>query len=1796
MGKSRSRVMGWLVVLVVCLWGGGGFGATLTHNSLNTNSTYWSGNGGWGVTGGKYGQFTCTTCHNKTTTNIKRVNQSMATFIGVSTTTPKSIVFNNVTGFGNDAGGHLTSQRICEVCHTQTKYHRYNTTGQTELNHQQANNTDCLLCHPHNTAFAPSCGTCHGYPPASATPGPGGLASPATGALPATKSGAHTAHNALSMKCETCHNAYNGAQHNTPTYKKIELGFAINNTNWTTFGTTPVTTGTYNGQLNANLTNGYTWNTNSVGTTINQSAGTSTCSLYCHGSTLTGGSASTADWSVTDGTQKACGACHGTTAASAPTAGSHTRHAGNNAGGLSLTCDKCHGSITSNAHVNGSVGWDLTALSGTASRGYTPSGGSLAVSGGTGNLAPSVAYGTCSNIYCHSNVQSPNGTGGATSYKTPTWGSGPLPSDCTGCHYGLATAFTPMSSGTHRKHIAIYSYQCSDCHNGAGSGTAKHADGNIDVSFNTTWGASAAYSQAVNTPGNGFGTCSNVSCHISTTPTWGSTLPTDCTGCHGNETTSSTALSGAHTNHLNKSTTGGGFKCKDCHAATITNTDNRTLANRTVHANGYINYTGANAGHSTVATGSHVSCATFYCHSNGKGTYLTPPTWTSGSVLSCNGCHGTTTAQGFPDYVSGGAGAYTANSHQKHNPAATDCYKCHRTTASATAGQLVSGSNDHLDRTVNARLSNFNGTFSTYSGAYSTSAKTCSATYCHGGANTTPAWGNVGSTNCTSCHSANSSLPGAHGIHYASTAVSTGSYYNYSGNQSTTTTYRFTCGSCHSGAKGAVHAGGAANANGAAQVFFAFTSATMKGSYSYGTLAGNDKGFNYSAGGTGCNTTYCHSNGQGGNGLTSVAWSTTASTGTCVQCHDTKQTGATATGLSGKHDKHMNPTNNGIIGLNNGFSCIDCHGKTVRNNTTIADKTKHVNKFVDFSSVRGGGSAKYAAGTKQCSNIYCHSNGNPGALVYVNPQAWNSTQTLSCNGCHGTSGFGAPDYANGGAGTATANSHPAHVTKLNITNTTGCATCHVKTADLATANKFKDYTAASYHLNGSPNVIFNALGGKTGTWSGSTCSATYCHGTAASPAWGSASLACNACHSANNVLPGAHGIHYASTTVAASYLTYSGNVSSTSAYRFSCGSCHSAAKGAIHANGPANANGVAQVFFAFTSATMKGSYSYGTLAGSDNGFNYSAGGTGCNTTYCHSNGQGGNGLTSVAWSTTASTGTCVQCHDTKQTGTTATGLSGKHDKHMNSTNNGMIGLNNGFNCVDCHAKTVSNNTTIADKTKHVNKFVDFSSVRGGGSAKYAVGTKQCSNVYCHSNGNPGALVYVNPQAWNSTQTLSCNGCHGTSGFGAPDYANGGAGTATANSHPTHVNYLGITTTTGCAYCHAKTVDAVTASKFKDYTAASYHLNKTPNVIAGKGVSFAWAQSTGTCSNISCHNAGSNNVAVQWGSILKCDGCHPTLSGAHNRHMGQIALSSIPGFDNFTANRSTGAGSGPTTPYGFGCANCHPIAESASHMNGTVDVVLTPIAGAGTLKNKNTNGTNNGVYNGDKTCDVVYCHSDGKNPLVIGTNGKSPVWTGSFTNADRCANCHGNQPTTAAHSAHAVGIHYDNTFSGTSGKLAKAPPYNQPTVNAAHGAGNRATTINCNICHNRTVSVSYNDKNSICVTCHNGTTATLRGNAEIADLSAHVNGSADVKFAAVNIATKAQLRNGSFDSYTAATAGGWSRNRGYKNYTSSYDLAKTTLFGTASYSGGSCSNVACHAGQTVTWTSTTVTCDSCHTRL
>ncbi|WP_224963443.1 Ig-like domain-containing protein [Geomonas subterranea] len=131
----------------------------MLHTSTTTGSTKWSANGGWGEPGKKYGAFTCATCHNMSTPNIMRAVTSVATGDGSNWATNNSPTIavsylNPATDKGNDST-HATSNRICEVCHSQTSFHKYNN---PTANHNGTVN--CTQCHSHNAGFKGSGGSC----------------------------------------------------------------------------------------------------------------------------------------------------------------------------------------------------------------------------------------------------------------------------------------------------------------------------------------------------------------------------------------------------------------------------------------------------------------------------------------------------------------------------------------------------------------------------------------------------------------------------------------------------------------------------------------------------------------------------------------------------------------------------------------------------------------------------------------------------------------------------------------------------------------------------------------------------------------------------------------------------------------------------------------------------------------------------------------------------------------------------------------------------------------------------------------------------------------------------------------------------------------------------------------------------------------------------------------------------------------------------------------------------------------------------------------------------------------------------------------------------------------------------------------------------------------------------------------------------------------------------------------------------------------------------------------------------
>lgn len=152
----------------------------LVHSSASTGSTKHSADGGWGVAGAKYGEFTCATCHTPATTNVKRIRPvlpnapdiSKGDFPGAGGSISFLDASVPTTDFGDDTGGaRASSTRICEVCHTYdaTKangvfVHAYD--QQVAAGHEDSK--DCTTCHKHSDGFSKAgatCDSCHGYPP-----------------------------------------------------------------------------------------------------------------------------------------------------------------------------------------------------------------------------------------------------------------------------------------------------------------------------------------------------------------------------------------------------------------------------------------------------------------------------------------------------------------------------------------------------------------------------------------------------------------------------------------------------------------------------------------------------------------------------------------------------------------------------------------------------------------------------------------------------------------------------------------------------------------------------------------------------------------------------------------------------------------------------------------------------------------------------------------------------------------------------------------------------------------------------------------------------------------------------------------------------------------------------------------------------------------------------------------------------------------------------------------------------------------------------------------------------------------------------------------------------------------------------------------------------------------------------------------------------------------------------------------------------------------------------------------------
>ncbi len=1722
----------------------------LLHNTQATGSTRYT----FGAT------YTCETCHTKSkqvATNIKKVLTNISTPIG-----RRPVVFDRITAtsnavtgvFGNDQRTTFlqNSRNVCEVCHHRTIYHNYSVSklgGQTAHLDHRSNKKDCNACHKHNKGYrTPSytdCTDCHGTPPTNVSELVVGAN---TLGLNPTNPGAHNTHrNIEGMECHTCHNNYgHGLLGNT----MIEIGFRIDKKTWSGFaGISTVMGGTYTGTIGPPFDNDFAVPAGNPNTILLRNAGENSCDVYCHGGggtsiwkTPSGRTNTKVSWVAGPLLTCSTSQCHGTTAANPPTPALPGAHT-RHVKDAGMACISCHDDYGSPHMINGRIKWNLVGQGANAKyKGFQ--------SHSTSKVLMADPYGKCTNVYCHSNIQNPvNGVGPFTKYTTVTWGGG-TSLGCTGCHGGMkSSGVNAIATGAHARHINTYSYGCIECHKGAGAdGTImNHVGGNIDVVFDRF---SGSYTQMPSNPaGNGYGDCSANYCHSDgkgnkKTVAWGAGVQS-CTACH----LTTGVTTGKHAAHVNNAAyLGENYGCVICHANTVTSNTALT-ANVTKHVNKFGDYSGQRAGRYTPATG---ACTASYCHSDGKGNAPAVAfNWKDASVINdCKGCHGVAvggtfvSAVGEPNYPNSYPTMTNANSHDKHmgGVGMYTCVYCHDDTVVSTG--LKSGTL-HLNGTKNVKAGNgkvFNWTSGT---------KTCDNISCHGGPSAIQ-WGATLPTDCTGCHGNNESTvpfrPISSGRHLAH-VTSSGQLGK-----------ALRCAACH-----------ALTVN-PDDRSIADTSVHGNGFKNYtGKLAGGRVSYNLSTGV--CSTAYCHSDGKGLMLVinTTNGWKAakTVQFG-CTTCHGN----AVTTG--GGFVSQFGEPNYANLGVGNlrandhqnhvdlgAKTCSYCHAGTVATTGLImANATTHANRRID---VKAGNGMTFDYASRTCSNISCH--GGKGSFS----QVWGTTPNVLCTGCHGNNALTLSPISSG--------RHKAHINNSTVLGANyACAECHAQSVNA------DDRTFANRALHG--NGLLNYSGAKAGklyTAAQGNCSNTYCHTSGkgdrnvtftTANGWTSKTVYVN-CIGCHGNSPNTSG--YVSVASEPNYDSTGANLPKSNSHNVHVGAAGATTCYYCHAD----VVGVAGTSVNTRHINRLITYSTSNVVGKT--FSRGAGKT-CSNIACH-----GAGSPVATWGGAALS--CNGCHGDATSLTT-----GKHAAHSNNAS--QIGTNLG--CVACHAQVVSSNTSYNNRSLHANGFPNYSGAMAGKNSA------ACNAAYCHSNGKGAPGLAVN---WTSTPAFTyCNGCHGTSNTaGYPDYANSGApGSATANSHLSHATKLAWTGAASCELCHFQTVNSAGTA----ILGTGRHLNG--NALIGNDVVFntvkagsaTYNPALRSCSNTACHGT----PAPVWGDAASagCKTCHSSLTGAHAAHVGTTMSSGTVTFYNYTGNRSVG------TAYGFGCATCHPMVAGTYHQNGTPgDIDLSSNAAAiGKMRQLNSSITAPGTgYTkasaSDFRCNLVYCHSDGRN-TTSPTYRQSPNWYGTFT-GNRCGMCHDNPPQYAGQShyvtesylgnngrgtykesGHMVGIHFKGNAKGgvKNGFLGFSS-----SGNMAHGNAALATTISCVTCHSGIVSPTQIDTYAMdgktsqykCGNCHNANTRTKLQVGQIVDTTRHLNGVKDVAFPAITFKTKAQL-------VSQANALGWSRSGNYKE-DNSYD--SFALGGSTWDAGTKTCLTACHVNQpNITW-GAQLQCFSCH---
>ncbi|HTR55821.1 MAG TPA: CxxxxCH/CxxCH domain-containing protein [Kofleriaceae bacterium] len=312
------------------------------------------------------------------------------------------------------------------------------------------------------------------------------------------------------------------------------------------------------------------------------------CTSYCHGASLTGagGTATSPQWTLVDGSQSQCGSCHGNPP---PTSQGHPANA--------TDCGSCHMDVMPGApttftnpaqHIDGTVqvnsqhpaGYQMMQMHGYDFDQNGPSTCATASCHGTALTGGSTGGPSCTTVTgCHDQV----GSG-------YTWQT-----QCTFCHGDItnpagngappqgvegATTATDPTVGAHQIHLGATAthaaWDCTMCHTKPTTAlTPGHISGNGTVQATMVFSSlnpASTYSVTAYTCANNY--CHGTGSANGTSPAWTSTTALTCTSCHGDPPNT-----GEHGEDDHKKA-----GCKACHYTTTTTST--TITNVALHLNG----------------------------------------------------------------------------------------------------------------------------------------------------------------------------------------------------------------------------------------------------------------------------------------------------------------------------------------------------------------------------------------------------------------------------------------------------------------------------------------------------------------------------------------------------------------------------------------------------------------------------------------------------------------------------------------------------------------------------------------------------------------------------------------------------------------------------------------------------------------------------------------------------------------------------------------------------------------------------------------------------------------------------------------------------------------------------------------------------------------------------------------------------------------------------------------------------------------------------------------------------------